>query len=70
MHSDCCYADYYAEYSLDICDHPDNVKNRLHPKCRGCKLYETEKQRRIEELKEEIAVRKMELAKLEGKKRK
>ena len=70
IRSDCCYIDYNGDYSLDICEHPDNFKNRISPECRGCKLYKTVKQQRIEELKAELAVRKRALAELEGKKRK
>ena len=60
-HSNCYWGDYFAEYSMNICNHPQNKKHHSDANCRGCKLFVTRRQHRIAELRHEIAVCKSEL---------
>ena len=39
----CIFSEYDGDYSIRLCNHPENKDNRIDCVCRGCKLYTTER---------------------------
>lgn len=63
----CAFSSYFAEYSISYCEHPDNPDKDGYANCRGCKLFMSRKQKRIEDVKQRIRDLERELDKLNKK---
>lgn len=61
----CHYYDWFGDYSLDTCTHP-NV-NCSDPECSGCPYYITEKDYQIQDREHQILMLQNEIRKLKGK---